>query len=132
MSKFVKRLRKIKKFPENCILIGNEFGYLEDFCGLFANVFSLIVDDVLPKKRNLIHRQDFREISLIPNIDFVFVDYKHINQISEIENVISRFRCAVYINHGEFLVPKYGQFFGKLGYEITEINPSYQIWTPKK
>ena len=132
MSKFVKRLRKIKKYPENCILIGNEFGYLEDFCELFANVFSLIVDDVLPKKRNLIHRQDFREISLIPNIDFVFVDYKHIDRISEIENVISKFRCAVYINHGEFLVPKYGQIFGKLGYEITEINASYQIWTPKK
>lgn len=132
MSKFIKRLRKIKKFPENCILIGNEFGYLEDFCGLFSNVFSLIVDDVLPKKRNLIHRQDFREASLIPNIDFVFVDYKHIERVAEIENILSKFRCRIYINYSEFLVPKYRQFFAKLGYEITDINGNYQIWTPKK
>lgn len=132
MSKFIKRLRKIKKFPENCVLIGKNFGHLDDFCDLFANVFSLIVDEELPKKRNLIHRQDFRELSLIPNIDFIFVDFFYIERVFDIENVITKFRCAIYINHSEFLVPRYGQFFAKIGYEITEINSNYQIWTPKK
>jgi hypothetical protein len=131
MSKFIKRIRKIKKNLENCLLIGTNFGYLEEFCDAFVNVFSLIVENNLPKKRNLIHRQDFKELSLIPTIDFVFVDFQHLEKVCEIENVLTRFRCAVYINHGEFLDAKYSKFFGKVGYQITHIEKSYQIWTPK-
>jgi hypothetical protein len=89
------------------------------------------VENNLPKKRNLIHRQDFKELSLIPPIDFVFVDFQHLERIYEIENALTRFRCPVYINHGEFLDAKYSKFFGKAGYQITHIEKSYQIWTPK-
>jgi hypothetical protein len=131
MSKFIKRLRKIKKHPENCILIGHGFGHLDEFCELFNNVFSLIVDDELPKKRNLIHRQNFDELSLIAGIDFIFVDFAYLGKIYAIENAITRFRCPIHINHGEFLDAGYSKFFGKVGYQITEINKSNQIWTPK-
>ena len=132
MSKFIKRIRKVKKNPENCLIVGNEFGYLEEFCDVFANVFSLIVEDRLPKKRNLIHRKDFKELSLIAGIDFVFVDYQHLEKVYEIENVLTRFRCPIYINHGEFLDNKYSKFFGKVGYQITQIEKHYQVWTPKE
>jgi len=131
MSKFIKRITKIKKKPENCLLIGTKFGYLDEFCETFSNVFSLIVEDCLPKKRNLIHRQDFKELSLIYGIDFVFIDYQYLENVYDIENVITRFRCPVYINHGEFLDNKYSKFFGKLGYQITQIEKNYQVWTPK-
>ena len=132
MSKFIKRIRKIKKNPENCLVIGIEFGYLEEFCDLFNNVFSLAVEGQVLKKRNLIRRQDFRELSLIAGIDFVFVDYQHLEKVYEIENVLTRFRCPVYINHGEFLDNKYSKFFGKAGFQITQIEKNYQVWTPKQ
>lgn len=131
MSKFIKRIRKTKKHPENCIVVGHGFGYLDDFCQLFNNVFSLTVDDQLTKRRNLIYRQDFDELSLIAGIDFIFVDFAHLAKIHLIENVITRFRCAVYINHGLFIDACYGKFFGKIGYEIVEINKEYQMWNPK-
>jgi hypothetical protein len=132
MSKFIKRIRKIKKYPENCVLVGDDFGYLDEFCDLFSNVFSLIVSEKQLKKRNLIYRQDFKELSVIPQIDFIFVDYNFLEHVAEIVNVIEKFRCSIYINHGQFLNEKFSKFFGKLGYEITDINDHYQIWTPKK
>jgi hypothetical protein len=132
MSKFIKRIRKKKKHPENCVLIGDNFGHLDEFCDLFNNVFSLVVSDEQLKKRNLIYRQDFKELSIIPQIDFIFVDYIFLEKISEITNVIEKFRSTIYINHGCFLDEKFSKFFGKLGYEITDINNDHQIWTPKK
>lgn len=131
MSKFIKRIRKIKKYPENCLLIGTEFGYLDEFCDLFANVFSLVVENQLPKKRNLIYRQDFKELSLISGIDFIFIDHQYLEKVYEIENVLTQFRCPLYINHGEFLDAKYSKFFGKAGYQIIQIEKNYQVWTPK-
>lgn len=131
MSKLIKRIRKSQKNLENCLVIGTIWGNLESACDFFKNIFMLLTPEPRIKKRNLIYREDFRELPLVNNVDYIFIDKKYVDRLPAIYNVITRYRPLIYIGVGEFLEDKNKNFFKDLHYEIIEINKEYQIWRTK-
>ena len=131
MGKFANRLRKTKKHAEHCLVLGNAFGNLEEILLFFSAVF--VINEISSKIRTkkIIYKENFKETYGLPNIDFVFIDFDQLDRLSDVQDILVKFRPLIYIGHGEFLDKKYGSFLGKLGFEIVEINKKYQVWQTK-
>lgn len=132
MSKFLKRLRKIKKNLCNCVVLGTGLGRLLEFAEGFNSVFILKTNQPLVKGKNIIYRENFKEISIITDIDFAFVDTDQLDKIDEIENLLNKCRPIIMINSGEFIDPNFSKKLRLMGYDIVELLKDYQIWNPRK
>lgn len=131
MSKIAKRSKKIKKDSINCLVIGDLIDCPE-FLDYFNTVFVLIVGEKSVKGRNVVYKEKFNDVAVISNIDFVFFDINHFDQIEKISSVLTYFRAPIYVNAGELLPKEQSKKFVELGFEIKELEKKYQIWKSKK
>lgn len=132
MSKLIKRIRKFHKSPENCVVIGTVWGHLSDVIAGFRNVFIKTSHKPYIKSRNVIVRDDFRDILVFPHIDYVFIDEDCLKYLNSIEKVFTQYSPMIYIGHGEFLDKEISSHLNSLSYEIIEITKEYQIWKRKR
>lgn len=131
MGKFANRLRKTKKHAEHCLILGNAFGNIEEILLFFNTIFVVGRTNLKIRTKKIIYKEDLRETYGFPHIDFVFIDFDQLDRLSDVQDVLGKFRPLIYIGHSEFLDKKYGSFLGKLGFEIVEINKKYQVWQTK-
>jgi hypothetical protein len=132
MSKLIKRIRKEQKNLENCLVIGDVWGDLASVVESFRNVFVKKTDKPVIKSRNVIVRNAFSEIAVLPQIDYVFVDGDCLDQLENIEKVMTHNSPLIYIGSGEFLDKDRSKYLGSLDYEIVEIRKDYQTWKRKR
>jgi hypothetical protein len=132
MTKFVKKITKGDKAHENCLVLGNVWGNLDDVVEVFNTVFMLNEGEQPIRRKNVVYRQDFEDVSVLPYITSVFIDFGQLDKIIKIENVIKKFRLSAYIGHGYHLDNHYHRFFNSRGYELVEMNKNYQVWKTKK
>lgn len=132
MTKFVKKITKGDKRHENCLVIGTVWGNLDDVSEVFDTVFMLNDNVQAFKKKNVVYREDFEDISMLPYITSVFIDIDQLDKLIKIENVIKKFKLMVYVNQGYHLAEHYHRFFNSRGYELIDMNKNYQVWKSKK
>lgn len=132
MSKLIKRIRKVDKNLENCLVMGTVWGEFSVIIENFKNVFVKITEKSYPRVKNVIARNEFQEMSLFPQITYVFVDYDCLSDIKSIEKVFTHHSPLIYIGYGEFLDKEQNKYLNSLGYEIIELKKDYQVWKRKR
>lgn len=132
MTKFAKKITKGSKVHENCVVVGNIWNNLDEITEVFNTVFILTLDSQEFKKRNVVYREDFDDLSILPVIDTVFVDYEKLEHLVKLEKIINKYRLTVYIGHPYHVDNYYRKFLYGRGYELVEFCKTYQIWKPKK
>lgn len=131
MSKLIKRIRKFHKSPENCLVVGDVWGELPHIIESFKNVFVKITKKPYVKSRNVIARDEFVDLAIFPQIDFVFIDGDCLKYLNSVEKVFTNYSPMIYIGYGEFLDKEISKYLNSLNYEIIEIRKEYQIWKRK-
>lgn len=131
MSKFIKKIRKNIKHPDNCIVVGDGMGYFLEISELFKTVFVLNTEGMTRKARNVIYREDFKDVNLFSGINYIFIDGNYVNRITDLLQPIQRFRPIVYIGLGEFVDKHSNKMLTGWHYQIVEIFKEYQIWKSK-
>lgn len=131
MSKLIKRLRKIGKNLENCVIVGDTWGENDAIIENFRNVFVKKTGEPHTRARNVILRDKFQEMSLYPLISHVFIDYENVDHLQSVEKVLTHFSPMIYIGHDKFLDKEISNYLNSLQYEIIELNKTYQVWKRK-
>lgn len=132
MSKLIKRIRKVDKNLENCLVMGTAWGGFSHIVENFQNVFVKKTDKPYIRSRNVIVRDEFVEMALYPQISHVFIDQDCLEYLKSIEKVFTHFSPLIYIGYGEFLDKEISKYFNSLNYEIIEIRKEYQTWKRKR
>lgn len=132
MSKLIKRIRKVDKNLESCLVMGSVWGEFSNIVENFKNVFVKITDKPYIRAKNVIARNTFEEMSLFPQINYVFIDYDCLSEIKSIEKVFTHYSPLIYIGHGEFLDKEQNRYLNSLSYEIIELRKDCQIWKRKR
>ena len=128
MAKFTKRLQKTLKSTESCVVLGTAFGNLDTVSELFNTVFIFLATDTLFKRRNVVYRATFDDVSIFPNVSLVLIDKDHVVHLERLKAVITRFCPLIYIGSGEFIDKEYSKILAKHRYEIIELFKDHQIW----
>lgn len=131
MAKFAKRLQKTIKSTESCVVLGTAFGNLDTVSDMFNTVFILLAEDTTFRKRNVVYRDTFDDISIFPNVSLLLIDKDHVKNLERLKSVITRFCPLIYIGDGEFIDKEYSKMLAKHRYEIVELFKDYQIWKLK-
>jgi len=128
MSKFAKRIRKIKKFPQYAISIGDEYENFVDILGVFQTVFVVGTKIKNFREKNLIYLEDVASIALPNGVDMIFSREDNKNQLLNLQHIIRQNRPLIFL-HTEIEISKeHSDFFRKIQYHATEVLNDYQIW----
>ena len=104
MAKFIKRLKKSGlKNLRNIVVLGTGFGHMDQLLEEADNIFVLTSTFGSLRKRNLIYRENFENITIYPEIDLVLVDRKYINSLEALRHILTRFNPPIYIQGEEYL-----------------------------
>lgn len=117
---------------QNCLVVGNIVDDLQGFTSYFNTVFVLKLEETMYKGRNIVLKEKFEEMAVIPKIDFVFFEKNRLDLLDNVENVLNFFRPMIYINSGEFIGKPLFSKIAKLGFENVEMIKNYQIWKSKR
>lgn len=132
MTKFVKKITKGDKLHINSVVVGSAFDNLEDICEVYKTVFILLSSGQTFRRKNVVYRENFDDISMISAITSVFIDIEQLEKVTLIESVITKFKPLIYIGHGYHIDSYYRKFFVSRGYEVIEMHKTYQVWKSKK
>jgi hypothetical protein len=128
MDKFQKRLSKLSKRLENCLVIGQGFGHLEQLVEIFQTVF--VIDDCRPefKAKNLVYKEQFNDVFSITAITMVFFDLDQVSELEKISEIWYKFKSFVIIE-GDTPIgrDKSGQLY-RLGYGCTSLQGYFHVW----
>lgn len=129
MAKFLKRIKKsgIKQM-RNIIVLGSAMGYIEDFLSECNNVFVLSETFEGLKRRNLIYRDNFDAINVLPEIDLVLVDKKNITSLEKCKQILLRYSPIIIIEGEEYFSKQEYNSIAGLGYRITDLSRGVQVW----
>lgn len=128
MSKITKRLLKHIEISDNALVIENKFGYLEDLAKVFDNVFyvSKFPPDI--KAKNLVYRNNFFEISILPCITNVFVDPFNFNKMNDTFPILTKYRPNIIVNSEILIERAISKSVWEIGYRPVEVFNSFQLW----
>lgn len=132
MSKFTKRLSKLtKNSPQNALVIGEGFGFIEDIISIFQTVFVIDRNRPKIKSKNLVYRQNFDDLQTLVDITHVFFDLKNITDITYASPVFTRWKPFVIIEgnvipSAEFTRPLINQ-----GYKCYRLDGFFHPWELK-
>ena len=132
MTKFSKKVTKATKHTDACVVIGRYSEEFEELVETFNTVFVLSDGINDQRGRNIVYRENFDDVKLLPHINAVFFDEAELEKLSIIENLLQQRSLVFYMNTGDDLHPMYSNFLNSKKYEIVEINKNYQMWKPKK
>lgn len=132
MSKAEKRLRKTLGSVQNALIIGLGFGLLNDTLKIFKSVF--VINDIKTniKSRNLIYRENFKDLSMISDISVVFVDRNNVHAIENIEPILYRHRPLILVEGDEVITREFSSPLYKANYRAVEKCGFYHIWKYKE
>jgi len=115
MNKFQKRISKnIRNHPNDCLVIGDGFGHIQDFLGIFNTVF--VLESTLELKvKNLIQRKDFQSVFQLANVSGVFIDLDKVEFIDNISPLLTK-GPDMFVEGNDVLERKYTKVLYQLGY----------------
>lgn len=132
MNKFEKRLKKISKNIENCLVVGQGFGHLEELTEIYNTVF--VINRTRPELRakNLVFRDNFDDTSYMSNISSVFFDLDSISKLETSSPVWLKCKSLVIIE-GDAPIERHlsGPLY-QAGWECTGVQGFFHVWEPRK
>jgi hypothetical protein len=128
MSKFAKRIRKIKKFPQYAVSIGDQYENFSDILSVFQTVFVVGEEKRNYREKNLIYLDEISKISLPNGVDMIFAKDDNKNILMNLQNIIRQNRPLIFLHTDMEISKAQADFFKKIQYHATEILSGYQIW----
>lgn len=128
MSKFVKRVRKSFKNPRNVLVIGTGFGYLEELCENFANVFIISTLTEPYKKRNLVYKETFDNIEFLPNLDIIFMDRNQDLHVEKLKTILLKYHPSIFVEGNLIFGKNEYKFLKSYNYSVVEMFGDYHLW----
>lgn len=128
MSKFEKRLKKISKGVENAIVVGNAFGHLEELLLIYKTVFIVASSRPEIKSKNLVYREDFKDLSHLPEISMVFFDLDQVHHLNAVATVMTRYRPTIVIEGNDAIGRDLSKPLYDNNYRCTNLLGLYHIW----
>jgi hypothetical protein len=127
MNKFQKRISKnIKKSPIHCVVVGNGFGHIEDFLGLFDTVF-LLESSLDMKAKNLIQREEISGVFNLRDIGGVFIDRERVHVIDYLSPLLSKVNPDVFIEGDDVIERQYSKVLYQLKYRaVAQLGQCHQ------
>ena len=132
MNKFEKRLKKISKNIENCLVVGQGFGHLEELTEIYNTVF--VIDKTRPelKVKNLVFRDNFDDTSYMPGISSVFFDLNSISELEKSSPVWLKNKSLVIIEGDSPIERHLSTPLYRAGWQCTSVQGFFHVWEPKK
>lgn len=130
MNKFKKRFLTANKNKRNALVVGSGLGYIEQLSDSLSTVFVIDNFDRSLRRKNIVYKDDFTGISLLPEIDFVFIDFNQYGNLEKLQPVLVNNKCTIFIQ-GEVSWPvnEY-KYLRSLGYSHIENSFGTQKWMP--
>ena len=130
MNKFKKRFLTANKNKRNALVVGSGLGYIEQLSDSLNTVFVIDNFDRSLRRKNIVYKDDFTGISLLPEIDFIFIDFNQYGNLEKLQPVLVNNKCIIFIQ-GEVSWPvnEY-KYLRSLGYSHIENSFGTQKWKP--
>lgn len=128
MSKFAKRLRKIKKFPQYAVSIGDSYENFLDIVSIFQSVFVVDAEDKKFREKNIIYLNDISKLSIPNGVDMIFAKEDNRNSLLNLQHIIRQNRPLIFLHSDMEISITQADFFKKIQYHAAEIFGEYQIW----
>lgn len=130
MSKFSKRILKSSTNCRNCVVVGSGLGYLQDLIDHCGTVFVIDGIDKSIKFKNVVHRQNFQDVQILPDIDFIFIDHSHFSNLSKLKPIWTAYRPVIFTEGADLLSAEDYLYFRSESYSLVEIFKRMQKWIP--
>lgn len=130
MSKFSKRILQSSSSCRNCLVVGSGLGYLPDLIAHCGTVFVIDAVDPSVRFKNVVHRQDFQDVNIFPDIDFIFIDHSHFSNLSKLKPVWTSYRPIIFTEGADSLSAEDYLYFRSESYSLVEIFKRMQKWIP--
>lgn len=128
MSKLLKRISKISKDRQNCIVIGNWSDSIEELAEHFQNVFVLNTESKIPRLKNVIAREDFSNPHMFSSINFGFVDKEYISKLDDIRHILSIHKPILFLGETDGKHKMLWKIHRDFGYKTIEMNKNYSVF----
>jgi hypothetical protein len=128
MSKFAKRLRKIKKFPQFAVSIGDTYENFSDIVSVFQTVFVVDAVEKKYREKNLIYLDDISKLSIPNGVDMIFAKEDNKNSLLNLQHIIRQNRPLIFLHSKMEISISQADFFKKIQYHATDTFGEYQIW----
>lgn len=132
MNKFQKRLKKISKNIENCLVVGQGFTHLDELIDMYGTVF--VIDQTRPelKSKNLVFRDNFDDTSYMSGISTVFFDLASINKLEMSSSVWIRCKSFVIIEGDDPIERHFSAPLYRAGWECVSRQGFFHVWESRK
>jgi hypothetical protein len=128
MSKFIKKITKSKKNPRNILVLGTGFERLEELCNSFSSIFIISTTEQVVRKRNLIYKENFDHLELLPDIDVIVMDRDQDLHVSKLPQLLSRYQPIILVQGIELFGKTEYKFLKNYGYAVTQIFNDCHLW----
>jgi hypothetical protein len=131
MSKNIKRIQKLKKYPINALALGTAFGALSEYIGLFSTIF--VIDEFTERQRHrtIVYRDNIESLSLLVDIDIIFVDTVYFAELKNLHAVWRKSQPIILTQGTELPDKKIHRLLNSEGYWAVESIKQYMIWKLK-
>ena len=117
MTKFKKRITKNIRQPiQDCLVIGDSFGFFEDLLDLFDTVFVIYPNKTDFKAKNLIIRQKLESAFGLPRVSAVFIDLEHVNTFDELGPILTGAKPDLFVEGNTVILKDKTKNLYKNGY----------------
>jgi len=128
MPKLVKRIRKNFKNPRNVLVLGTGFGFLSEICDHFNNVFIISTLKEPIKRKNLIYRETFDSVELLPDLDVVMIDRNQDCNIDKLKPLLLKYRPILLVEGNIIFDRNEYKFLKNFSFSVTEMFGDYHLW----
>lgn len=128
MTKFQKKISKTAKKLDNCLLIGNGFGFLEEFLEIFKTVF--VINDPKPEIRakNLIFRDDSENLSQLAELTHIIFDRHSVTELEKYQYLWQKHNLVIIIEGNNPIEREFSKPLYNTHWQCTDTQGYFHIW----
>lgn len=127
MSKFIKRLGKLKNNLRNAIVIGQGFGRLPEIASIFKTVF-VFSNTPTVRSKNIVFRTNYIDLSQLTEIDMILIDLDHITQLATFTSIWLRDNSLILIEGNEPIGREFSQSLYNTNYRCLTQLGHFHLW----
>ena len=128
MTKLQKRILKTSKRIENCLLIGEGFGFLENFIEVFKTVFVINNKKPSLRTKNLIFRSNEDDLSQLTDITHIIFDRKQIIKLEKFQYLWNKHNSIILIEGNEPIEREFSKSLYNSGWQCTDTQGFFHVW----
>lgn len=127
MSKFIKRLGKLKNDRRNAIVIGQGFGRLIEIASIFKTIF-VFSNTPTVRSKNIVFRTNYVDLSLLTEIDMILIDLDHITQLATFTSIWLRDNSLILVEGNEPIGREFSQSLYATNYRCIDQIGYFHLW----